>query len=337
MRKILQLLLLLFITNEALAQDPQFSQYYASPIYLNPGFTGTARGHRIVSNTRLQWTSLVSSFNTYAVSWDVNVDELNSGFGILASVDEAGSVGLQTSNIGALYAAKIRLNDNILISPGLQFSYGSRLLDFDKLVLGDQLEYNGPTTDDVIGVLTTSNYFDFSSGVVMYSRRVWGGFAAHHINKPNHSLLGEDSPLPVKYSIHAGAKFPITPHVLSKVNMSSVNTSFIYKWQGSFQQLDAGLNLVYDPVMFGVWYRGLLNKSANGTPNRDALIFMLGLNLKYLEVGYSYDFTISEIGPSSGGAHELSVKLEFDGWVTKRVRRKDKFLPCPNFTGFGGN
>ncbi|HBH25415.1 MAG TPA: hypothetical protein DDY13_18610 [Cytophagales bacterium] len=335
MTRILWIFILL-ISFQSWAQDAQFSQYYASPIYLNPGFTGTAKGHRIVSNTRMQWTSLASAFNTYAVSWDVNVDELSSGFGITAMVDKAGSVELQTSLIGATYAAKIRLNDKLIVSPGLQFGYGSRLLDFDKLILGDQLEFNGPTTDDVIGVIGTRNYFDFSSGFVMYSRLFWGGFAAHHINRPNHSLLGEDSPLPVKYSVHAGGKFPIKPNVLSKVNMSAITTSFIYKWQGSFQQLDAGFNIIYDPVMVGLWYRGLFNRSANGTPNRDALIFMLGMNLKYLEIGYSYDFTISEIGPSSGGAHELSVKLEFDGWRTKKVKRKDKFLPCPNFTGFGG-
>ncbi len=68
--------------------------------------------------------------------------------------------------------------------------------------------------------------------------------------------------------------------------------------------------------------------------SQDALIFILGLNLQYVEVGYSYDFTVSDIGPQSGGSHEVSVTLLLPELQSSKVKRRDKILPCPNYNGF---
>jgi hypothetical protein len=38
----------LFGTLTTFAQDPQFTQFYANPLYLNPAFAGTARCPRVV-------------------------------------------------------------------------------------------------------------------------------------------------------------------------------------------------------------------------------------------------------------------------------------------------
>ena len=80
-----------------------------------------------------------------------------------------------------------------------------------------------------------------------------------------------------------------------------------------------------------------LSKNYNEKMSQDAIIFILGLNLKYIEVGYSYDFTISNIGPQSGGSHEVSVSLLLPEWKPNKVKRKDKILPCPNYNGFKWN
>jgi hypothetical protein len=72
-------------TLECWAQDPQFSQYYQAPLYMNPGFTGITPQQRFVLNNRIQWPNLPQAFTTYAASYDIFVDELRSGFGILAT------------------------------------------------------------------------------------------------------------------------------------------------------------------------------------------------------------------------------------------------------------
>ena len=46
------------VSSEAQAQDPQFTQFYANPLYLNPAFAGTARCPRLVMAYRNQWPSL---------------------------------------------------------------------------------------------------------------------------------------------------------------------------------------------------------------------------------------------------------------------------------------
>ncbi len=52
------------------AQDPHFTQFYASPLYLNPAFTGLTYEHRFSMNGRLQWPGVSTAYNTAMVSYD---------------------------------------------------------------------------------------------------------------------------------------------------------------------------------------------------------------------------------------------------------------------------
>jgi type IX secretion system PorP/SprF family membrane protein len=148
-------------------------------------------------------------------------------------------------------------------------------------------------------------------------------------------LLGEDAKLPMRLSFHGGFRIPIKHSVLSKSKLSSIAPSFVYKSQGEFKQLDIGTNIILDPVMVGLWYRGIpTSKNYNERASQDAIIFIFGLNLKFIEVGYSFDFTISNIGAQSGGSHEISLTLLLPELNPSKVKRKDKILPCPNYNGF---
>ena len=54
-------------------QDIHFSQFYMSPLNLNPALTGVMNcNQRFVANYRNQWASVLgsSSFNTYSASYD---------------------------------------------------------------------------------------------------------------------------------------------------------------------------------------------------------------------------------------------------------------------------
>ena len=324
------------MSGNASAQDPMFSQYWSSPLYLNPGLAGSVAQPRLIFNSRIQWANLPRAFNTYSASADYLVDEWNSAFGLLVMTDKAGSANLRNTAIQGTYASKIRLSEGWIFSPAVTFGYGSRSIDFDKLVFGDQIIHNGPTSDDAIGHLGNRGYFDFSSGAVIYNKTFWAGFSAYHINQPNYSFLGEEARLPMRISAHAGFRIPIRhASVLSKSKLSSIAPSFVYRQQGDFQQFDIGTNVIFDPIMLGLWYRGLpVVKNYNEQLSQDALIIILGLNLKFIEVGYSYDFTISSIGPDSGGSHEISVSLLLPNFESNKVKRRDKILPCPNYNGF---
>jgi type IX secretion system PorP/SprF family membrane protein len=249
---------------EIKAQDPMFSQYWTSPLYMNPGLAGSVAQPRIIFNSRMQWAKLPNAFTTYSASADYLVDEWSSAFGVLVMTDKAGSANLRNTAIHGTYASKIRLSEGWVLSPAVTFGYGSRSIDFDKLVFGDQIIHNGPTTDDAIGHLGNRGYFDFSSGAVIYNETFWAGFSAYHINEPNYSFLGEDAKLPMRMSAHAGFRIPIKHSVLSKSKLSSIAPSFVYRQQGEFTQFDIGANIIFDPVMVGLWYRGLpLKKNYN--------------------------------------------------------------------------
>ncbi|HMP99599.1 MAG TPA: type IX secretion system membrane protein PorP/SprF [Cyclobacteriaceae bacterium] len=331
-RQILFVLFGVFSTGLALAQDPQFSQYYNAPLYLNPGFTGSTQHQRVAFNHRLQWPGLPQAFSTFATSYDIYVDELSSGFGILATTDKMGSAGWRTTNVGLLYSFKVRLNDNLVFSPGLNFSYGVNGLDRTKLVLGDGLEFDGISLDPELARIGNKSYFDFSSGFILYSRKTWVGAAFAHMNRPNLSIIEEVNRLPMKVTIQGGTRINIGDHPTAGPNLNYITPSFIFRMQGPFTQLDVGLNYHIDPISVGVWYRGKpFEKNVIGNLAQDALVFQFGFMFDNVQIGYSYDFTVSELETASGGAHEIALIFDFVTTIRKSNRSKGKLIPCPTF------
>jgi type IX secretion system PorP/SprF family membrane protein len=338
MKRILFLAGVLLTGIMAHAQDPQFSQYYASPLYLNPGFTGITPQQRFVFNHRVQWPNLPQAFSTFAASYDIWVDELKSGFGILATTDKMGSAGWRTTTVGLNYSYKIRLTEKLVFSPGLYFGYGINGLDRSRLRLGDGLEFDGISLDPELNKLGNQQYFDFGSGFLLYSRVLWLGAAFHHMNTPNLSVLNGTSRLPLKTTIHGGARIALFSGPRKQSRGSYLTPSFIFRSQGPISQMDLGLNYHIDPVSIGVWYRGKpWETNVIGTVQQDALILNLGLYLTSLTVGYSYDFNVSELSTSSGGAHEISVIYEFAAKPLRRgVKKKNRLIPCPTFNSKPG-
>lgn len=340
MKKFLPLCVLLLITvvPRAFAQDPQFSQYYQAPLYLNPGFTGITPQQRVVLNHRIQWPNLPQAFSTYAASYDIFINELRSGFGFLFTTDKMGSAGWRTTTASLMYSYKIKLTEKIVFSPGLSFGYGSNGLDRSKLVMGDGLEYDGISLDPDLNKLGRQNYFDFGSGFLLYSKSIWLGASFTHMNQPNLSVLNDVSRLQMKTAIHGGIRMSLNGSMAAS-RATYLTPSFIYRMQGqTFQQLDLGVNYHIDPVSVGLWYRGKpFQQTVVSSVQQDALILYLGLYFKQLTIGYSYDFTISNLQTASGGAHEISIVYEFNTRSTKKdVKKKYKLIPCPTFNSKEG-
>src|SRR5688572_21555820 len=110
------MIILLFAGSSAAAQDPEFSQYYAAPLYLNPAFAGTSVDHRFIANYRNQWPNVSQAFETYAFSYDYNLDQYNSGLGFMIMADKAGSANLKSTQFNFQYAYKVKLSDRFILS-----------------------------------------------------------------------------------------------------------------------------------------------------------------------------------------------------------------------------
>lgn len=313
------------------AQDAQFSQFYANPLYLAPSFAGLTEGSRLGANYRNQWPELPGKFITYSFSFDHNFDAFNSGLGVLIFRDQAGSGYLRTTNIGVQYAYDFQVNNYWNIRPGVHFSYTERAIDFYKLIFNDQIS-GGNTLPGTIEIppLSKVGDIDFGFSAMGYSELFWLGFSVDHLLRPNQSLYDFENSdvlaakVPVKYQVFGGTKI-VKQGRLIRPLVESIQLAFLFKKQQQFQQLDLGMYWYKNPIVLGVWYRGLPGISKGG---QDAIIFLAGYKIEQFNFGYSYDFTISRLIGSTGGVHEISLTYS---WKSVRIPKKPRMVPCPDF------
>jgi type IX secretion system PorP/SprF family membrane protein len=332
MKRIIIMLIMFLGVIRGLSQDPQFSQFYSNYLYLAPSFAGLTEKNRIAFNYRNQWPEIHHGYQTYSFSFDKFVAKFRSGIGILAYQDVAGSGRLRTTSLGVQYAYDFSITENWHARPGMHFNYTERGIDFERLLWNDQLSASGnaPVSAELVPMEKVSD-IDFSASVLTYSDRFWLGASADHLLKPNQSLYfyeGEElnpAKVPIKFSLYGGMKFVRPEHLLRPIP-TSIQIAFLYRQQEQFRQLDLGVYWYRNPLVAGIWYRGIpLYKEVF---NRDAFTVLMGIKTKSMNIGYSYDFTLSKLISSTGGSHELSISYVFK---TKPIKHKIKMVPCPEF------
>ena len=97
----LSLLLLCF---QGSAQDFQFSQFYAAPLYLNPALTGISQETRMGSVYRKQWPGLDYQFTAVTAYVDHYSFDHKSGIGLSVSSFSEEFLKLNTTDISGYYA-----------------------------------------------------------------------------------------------------------------------------------------------------------------------------------------------------------------------------------------
>ncbi len=305
------------------AQDPVFSQFYASPMNLNPGFAGTTYSPRIAFNYRNQWSSIFNAYTTYAVSYDQYFEKFKSGVGFTALVDQAGDGIYNTGKFNVTYSYTLPITKEIFLKGGVQAGIHQVNLNWEKLVFLDQLD---PTD----GSLNTSeenrpdqlskSSFDISSGILIYSKMFYAGLSAFHINTPNESLLDVNPELldglPMRISLHGGAQFSLTPDNKTRFP-AFISPNVMFTKQQSFKQINLGTYVGLGPIYGGAWFRHTFS-------NSDAAIFLIGYNKGILKIGYSYDWTVSKLQNESNGSHEVSLILNLDAGK----KRKPDYNDC---------
>ena len=286
MTKIYQTAILTLLAGAAVAQDPQFTQFYAAPLYHNPAFAGAAHRGRGIVNYRNQWPAIPGAFVTYASSVDNYFKKYNSGAGLSVSVDKSGSGNLMSYSIGGQYAYELAISKKWAFRPGFELAYKGRSIDYYRLVWRDQLNPNGPngptTGDPTRNAVNNAGFFDVSLGGLFYSKTFWAGVSAMHANQPNQSIVSENAKLPTRWTAMAGANIRLSDKRAGRFNnndaVTSITPAMIYRIQGTFQQLDLGAYLNVDPIVVGAWYRGIpVLKNPANTTNHDAIAVLIGL------------------------------------------------------------
>ncbi|MES2131391.1 MAG: type IX secretion system membrane protein PorP/SprF [Bacteroidota bacterium] len=329
-------ILLLFLQTKATyGQDMHFTQFYAAPLYLNPAFSGANVCSRMTLVYRNQWPGVKQAYQSYLLSLDHFFTKQNLGMGLLCGVDNAGTGGLRTTIIHPSFAYEIKINKFLAVRLGIQPGVTIKSINFEKLVFGDQLARGGNTGASSVTTVEkpTQNkaFFDIGTGALIYTSKLWLGVSFFHLNRPNESFYELDNVvLPIRYSVHGGTKFYLNEDEKDPALKKSVSIVAHYRGQGKFDQFDLGVYYSQSVMTFGLWYRGIpgLKSYKAQYRNDDAVAAVIGFQKDRLNIGYSYDITISQLQGLTQGAHEITLSYQF---CKKKTKTKRVLISCPKF------
>jgi len=309
------LLCILGNRNTSTAQDPEFTQFYSNPVYLNPAFAGSTQSGRLGINFRNQWAGIDNPFRTLSISYDQYVKKVTGGFGIQFVNDGAGSGTYHSNSIAGVYSYHTVLNRKYNLNVGARAGYTEKSIKWSEMTFGDMIdpERGFVYESKELIPLKSRGYLDLSTGVIIYSKDLFAGLGVHHLHEPITSLSG-DYKLQRRYSLHAGMNLKMGNQIRGEYTLSP---NVLYTRQGEFSQLNMGLYLHTGVITAGVWYR-----------TTDAIILLFGVKTSKYTIGYSFDMTISRLTMGTGGAHELSFVVKLP---TRTPRIKYKQIPCAEF------
>lgn len=311
-------------------QDPIYSQFYMSPILVNPAFAGTTTDGTIGLNYRNQWRQINNAYSTFSLAYDRPYSE-NGSWGAHVTADNAGDGAMRSVLASAVYGHTVNLSRSTFLKGGLELGYGQTSLDWNKLVFLDNLDPQyGAVSPGGVRIPTAEvprsnlsrNYLDLGGGLLIFSSQWYAGLSVKHANSPTIDFIddatGEESKLPTRFNLQAGMQIDLLPDNIPGM-YAFVSPNVIASVQNDYYQVMAGAYVNVYEFFGGLWYR-------QGGRNGDAVIASAGATFGVFKIGYSFDYTISDLGIGSGGTHEIGISLRFDNLESKHY----KFSDCLN-------
>jgi len=349
MRKIFILFLTLFFLSDLSAQDKHFTQFYASPLTLNPALTGAYNGrYRVSMIYRDQWRRVLESpYRTFATELDVRFKiKSNSQYKDAAAVglvffrDKVGGIdfGTQSIALSGAFHKGLDFSKKQFLSIGFQGAISQRNVNFEQLTFGDQFDgftgYTLGTFEDL--PINNFSYGDLSVGInYAYApknrKSFYAGLAYHHIFQPEVSFYNEETDDDGN-SIASERLFPrISTQLSSEIPFNDVFSlvpRLLVAKQGPHFEINAGTNVRFmlndysnNSFYVGGWIRPVANEDDFGL---DAVVLMVGLQQGNFLFGLSYDANLKDLTnyQQGQGAFELSISyfgdFENDGVLCPR-------------------
>jgi len=299
------------------AQEPNFSQFFASPLSVNPALAGSSDADwRATSNIRRQWIGNISPYNTQTISIDGKLKALEnqSYFGIGGMLlSEKAMEGLYKSNfinLNASYHQALDDNGNG-ISVALGMVNNSTRVDLGGLTFDQQLSSTGFNQALPIAETNLGNSTSFTSATagLLYTYDTEFSFlnvgvSGYRFIKTKRSILDDPSrKISPRYSAHADFGTAINEFI-------SANFSALHVIQDgmSITSLGAMMGIQHGEQSFeenkvrifnlGLYYR--LN---------DAITPYVGYVFNGFQFGLSYD--VNAASSKTGSVNYKSVELSF--------------------------
>ncbi len=317
------------------SQDIHYSNFNASPLYLNPANTGNFTGDWRASGIyRNQWRAIGVPFQTSSVSFDKSFylygQEISGGLFFIN--DESGIVGLNVNKIflSGAYYKNINNND---FRVGLQVGYVFKSFNFDEMTFPNQFDMNSgyfntslSSYEENVGDHT--NYLDMNVGLIwrkkinIFEPEI--GLAVYHLNYPNQSFAGENEHLPMRNVFHGSVKIYMSDELYLRprgLYMSHYKaTDFIAGTDAGYKILAKNTNV--KEVFGGVYFRNGFGQSVN------SLAILGGVTVGRLDIGITYDFNVvsSQSMPTTQGAFEITLAYKSISTVLNTYT-----IPCERF------
>ncbi len=330
MKKISTLIIAFFaLAVSADAQDQHFSQFYSSPVTLNPGFTGVFNGDvRAYTLYRMQWFTVTNPYKTFSIALDAPIFKKkmkNQDFfaaGINFNNDNQGTVRLKTNTYNLLvsFTKFIGGRQKHNITLGYEIGYGTKTASLAVLKWDSQWDaysgtYNAALPSGEAGGGAVG-FLDMSTGIVWnfstdHLFRSAMGFSFHHFTSPNVSLIGGSDRLYPKLGFQW-----LVNYKLSETSNTTLEPALMVAQQGSSLLLDGGLS-----------FKFVLSDRSHYTDNRSDKALHLGAYYRlrdaffvtckfdYADVSASiaYDVNISGLTPASRTVGGFEIMLAYRG------------------------
>lgn len=339
------LIAVLLCVQDARAQDRHFSQFYASPLTMNPALTGAFSGNfRIAGIYRDQWrAALDRPFTTFSTALDFRfpvpvASQYKDAFGVglIFYKDEVRNFDFTANeiNISAAYHKALDFKNTQYLSAAFQGGVSQRNVNFNNMTFQDMFNqrdgYTFATAERFPGNNIT--FADLAIGVNYswaYKRHALFqiGGALHHINEPNIAFFprdrGGDSQLYRRYQLHTSLILPFPGNYYLSPRLHFIQ-------QGPHREIMTGANLRfltndYSGVAMhtGLWARGVGDVQRIAGLESASLFF--GLEWSGMLLGMSYDIGISEISNLGYRRGAFEISLAFIGDYG------DDVVQCPTF------
>jgi type IX secretion system PorP/SprF family membrane protein len=316
-------------------QDPNFAQFFSSPLNINPALTGNINGDwRAITNFRDQWIGPASPYVTGTISYDRKImqeklpgvpERRTFGIGGMLMYDYAMG-GVQKSSYASLnlsYAMVLFEGENSRHSLGVGFGaiYGRRYIDYSRVDFQEQFTGSGFNINLPTGENALSNmkpYFSSSAGLIYSIRNDKSNFdlgvAAFHLNKPKQTFLqDENQVIPVRKVAHANFETFLNENTILSVNgiYQFQKEAKYYSFGGAIGHYVGQQNNVL--LNAGLWYW-----------SQNSVIPYLGLTYNNFQFGLSYDYTVSKLRYANPKAKTFEVSI-----ILRGVSDPSGIIPCP--------
>ncbi|MES2761956.1 MAG: type IX secretion system membrane protein PorP/SprF [Bacteroidota bacterium] len=292
MKKSLYITVIVLLVNSMWAQQlPQYTQYMLNDLAINPAVSGKDNFADIRSNNRYQWVGMTDAPRTYMLTLHSPLKNRHMGLGTHIYTDIVGPT--RRVGINLSYAYHIKLAEKTKLSLGLSAGIQQWGIDGHKLHLHDAGD------DNLLTQYQTRIVPDFGAGLYVHNEDWYLGFSAPQLYQSPIKLYpdGDHKGTLVTHFILNGA------YKIKVGDDFKVEPSFLLKYADPTPlEIDLGARVIYqEQIWLGVGYR-----------HHDAITALIGFMYKnYLMIGYSYDYTTTNLKKYSSGTHELMLGLRF--------------------------